>query len=941
MKNRSRGRNGARARARIAHPPRPRGGTPHTPAAWSVAALAPCVLVAALPARAAAQDLRYSVTPTAEQVSWDNALGLDNTLLYGGRLGVVFGRRIELQGHYLTNQGADNGVGDLYDRLGATNPPQNPGLGVRNYGAALVYNFSVGGFTPFLRGGGSVLRFVPEGGRRSDRVAFSYGGGLRFGKPGGLRFNVFAEDLRFRIDRTLLLALPAGATPPVADADATKLRSNLTYGAGLSIPLGGGAATYDDTPQYQLGNVALPVDVFAGQQNFSGASGLPRQNIVGLRTGIDFGPLVGLRGFYWRGVNDNFSRQQGVQAYGGEAQFSLNAGPGVNPFLIAGAAQVDFLNTYDRVTAAGAPIAPPADQTALILGGGVKIPVGTRFVLTGAARNYLGAVGGRTQDVAEASQLRSNWQYSVGLSLGIGGRGARRRTAARQRSDTVFVDRESGRRLSAAEVRDSAGREVVVREAAGGEVERSVARETVVERFVVTTRGDTLRGAAGDSALATDRRARLVEVRQADARTLAAPGAGGAGYASGRTVQVPVPTEGEIIVRYGPQRVQAGAAPAAAAPGQAFVVPPRTFQREYRERDGRVVREYRESDGTLSREFRDQRNRTIREYRDPSGRVIREYVTVSSAGAAPVIVAPPSGGQYAPQAAPQYAPAYAPPPATPAPRYVPGYEPQGYTPPADPGRPSEAPIVFKEAPGATEGATSSAQPRRSREPAFEARVSARIDSLERAVAVRDAAAAAAGAPAPAERVSADEVRAIVREELARGDRARAVVVTPGAATQTTEVRTVQRREYYGTGVQGGLLYSGATVTGGAQLLTGARLDFGALAPAVPGFRLVPELAFGFGAGGTSTYVAANALYEIGPILRLRPRVSFGAGLLNFSSPVAGRDGLDLVLTPAYGASLPFRALGRFGGRVPELVVEHQGVGVFDVNRLIVGLGWRR
>jgi hypothetical protein len=79
---------------------------------------------------------------------------------------------------------------------------------VRNYGAALVYNFSVGGFTPFLRGGGSVLRFVPEGGRRSDRVAFSYGGGLRFGKPGGLRFNVFAEDLRFRIDRTLLLALP-------------------------------------------------------------------------------------------------------------------------------------------------------------------------------------------------------------------------------------------------------------------------------------------------------------------------------------------------------------------------------------------------------------------------------------------------------------------------------------------------------------------------------------------------------------------------------------------------------------------------------------------------------------------------------------------------------------------------------------------------------------
>jgi hypothetical protein len=104
-------------------------------------------------------------------------------------------------------------------------------------------------------------------------VAFNYGGGLRFGKPGSLRFNVFAEDLRFRVDRTLLVALPGGATPPNADPDANRLRSSLTYGAGLSIPIGGGAATYDDTPQYQLGNVALPIDVFAGRQNFAGASG--------------------------------------------------------------------------------------------------------------------------------------------------------------------------------------------------------------------------------------------------------------------------------------------------------------------------------------------------------------------------------------------------------------------------------------------------------------------------------------------------------------------------------------------------------------------------------------------------------------------------------------------------------------------------------------------
>jgi hypothetical protein len=276
---------------------------------------------------------------------------------------------------------------------------------------------------------------------------------------------------------------------------------------------------------------------------------------------------------------------------------------------------------------------------------------------------------------------------------------------------------------------------------------------------------------------------------------------------------------------------------------------------------------------------------------------------------------------------------------------VPGYEPQVYVPPATSERLPDRPLVFKETPGAVGAAPASPAPRRSREPAFEARVSARIDSLERAVAARDEARTAAEAPAPAARqVSADEVRAIVREELTREDRARAVVVSPAVPAGTTVVQTtVQPRPFYnGTGVQGGLLYSGATVSGGAQLLTGGRLDFGAVAPGLRAIRLVPELAFGFGEGGTSTYLAANALYEVGPIFRVRPRVSLGAGLLNFSSPVGAHDGLDLVVTPAYGASLPFRPFRGFGGgRTPELLVEHQGVGVFDLNRVIVGIGWRR
>src|SRR5207253_11074986 len=48
------------------------------------------------------------------------------------------------------------------------------------------------------------------------------------------------------------------------------------------------------------------------------------------------------------------------------------------------------------------------------------------------------------------------------------------------------------------------------------------------------------------------------------------------------------------------------------------------------------------------------------------------------------------------------------------------------------------------------------------------------------------------------------------------------------------------------GLAGATLYSGATFSGGTQALFGGRFDVGALSPKLPGFRLVPELAFGAG-----------------------------------------------------------------------------------------------
>jgi hypothetical protein len=151
---------------------------------------------------------------------------------------------------------------------------------------------------------------------------------------------------------------------------------------------------------------------------------------------------------------------------------------------------------------------------------------------------------------------------------------------------------------------------------------------------------------------------------------------------------------------------------------------------------------------------------------------------------------------------------------------------------------------------------------------------------------------------------------------------------------------------------GATIYSGGAFSGGAQALLGGRFDLGTLSPSYPGFHLVPEVAFGAGSGGTTTLVAANATYmfggtTLGVLGRVRPQLGVGLGLLNYSSPVGSRGGTDLVLTPAYGAALdpvfarPLLRTLTVGGVTPALLVEHQGVGLFDVNRLVLGVSWRR
>ncbi len=179
----------------------------------------------------------------------------------------------------------------------------------------------------------------------------------------------------------------------------------------------------------------VPVELFVGRQEFASELRVDDQDIAGVRLGLDLADYAGIRGFYWRGLNDDHNGVSDLQAYGAEAQLNLNSGRGITPFLVAGVGRVDFMDGFTNQD--GNQL---GDQDVGILGAGARLDLG-RVGVMAAARSYLFQAGDSASD-----DLRSNLQLSAGLTFRLGRTGRRTQRPAtrvvRQTPDTVYVTHE-------------------------------------------------------------------------------------------------------------------------------------------------------------------------------------------------------------------------------------------------------------------------------------------------------------------------------------------------------------------------------------------------------------------------------------------------------------------------------------------------------------------
>ncbi|MDX1495594.1 MAG: hypothetical protein R3253_16115, partial [Longimicrobiales bacterium] len=384
---------------------------------------------------------------------------------------------------------------------------------------------------PILVGTGGILGMSPDGRDDLKQVFVGYGGGVDARIRPWLNGQLLVEDLRFRIDRSTLAGDSQGSgVAPDDDRAASRRSTALTLSFGAR--LGGGrpsaranALDQDMTRAYSGDGLMVRAEVNGGVLRFDKALLLPERPYFGVRGGLDFGPFFGLRGSYARGAQRDLAGFVGMTSWAGEAQFNVGRITDWSTHLLLGFGQITFDSGFLDESGSR-----PDDQNALILGAGVGIPVGSRTQLLVSLRDHITTVG-EISGVSTPDDLRHNFGLTAGVSFLV--RGSPRRPGPYPAGPPRPTE---------------AGSQSGAPRAASSPPAQQAQQAT-----------DSLTG--GGAAVLDPSGAAAPSPQVADTT-----GAGRGGYQSDRTVSIPLPTEGELFIRYGPSRSQQPGAPVVTPP---------------------------------------------------------------------------------------------------------------------------------------------------------------------------------------------------------------------------------------------------------------------------------------------------------------------------------------------------------------------------------------
>jgi outer membrane protein OmpA-like peptidoglycan-associated protein len=173
--------------------------------------------------------LHLNLTPYGGWGDWAKDVNLDSKPMFGGRVGLGFGRYLGIEGYYdwmKTHTGY--GTGDSLFSAASLTPRTDQSI--QGYGADLTLNlFPSIAFNPYVLGGWHEEKVKSDvSSARTFMNGLEFGGGLKLGVGRRTAIRLEMRDKLWKFD-----------SPPAPDPPGDKNVHNIFYSGGIQISLGG------------------------------------------------------------------------------------------------------------------------------------------------------------------------------------------------------------------------------------------------------------------------------------------------------------------------------------------------------------------------------------------------------------------------------------------------------------------------------------------------------------------------------------------------------------------------------------------------------------------------------------------------------------------------------------------------------------------------------
>lgn len=523
------------------------------------------------PAAAQVTGISYTAAPVGVRVFSGDNTGLSNGYLYGGALGLGFGEYLEVSGVYLRSNGFETEFSDYdvdpFTRSILEGQAEGFDVDLEQYGTRLRLTVGRGSLLPFIVGGTGVLRF-DNGSNESEAIFAEAGVGITFAFQDRYTITVEGSRMGYRYNPYTTFDLGnTAALPPTSELNQIRRVHSNAVTATARVFLGGRArgelSATDLAVREQLRSPRLFAEPSYGIIQFSDKLvGLPdEQPVLGIQAGIDLGPYVGLRGFYLRATDENelFSNPtdfRDLALYGAEMnfRFSTELAGGLTPYLLLGGGYMDVGDDY---SAGGTLVAAPESRFFAMGGGGVDVALSNAFRLKAGVRALLMSNEDADQ-VSDPANVYYSLMPTAGVEFSLGGgspsaarrgiRDAQRREIERQARETELLAVQRTAQLDSLRLAYDAVRAEAL-------VAGELTPEQAAERAAYEARIAELQAEAGQPV--TSPSSAPVQARS---------------NLSARTMEIPIPENGEIYIRFGDGAVETAAAPVVIATPQGLAV---------------------------------------------------------------------------------------------------------------------------------------------------------------------------------------------------------------------------------------------------------------------------------------------------------------------------------------------------------------------------------